>query len=448
MKLKGLLSAAVLLAALGGAVYWSNKDEESKKGKPDKDAAPKILEVPEDQFTQLEFQRKGGEATTVRKNKDGKWEITAPRPMTADAAVVGTVVSALAVFNSDKLVEEKAGDLKGYGLDAPSVQINITKKDGKVIKVLLGDDTAIGSATYVKVDGDARVFTVLGKNTIDKDWKALRDRRLLTFDGDKLTRVELMAGKDTVEFARNGSNNWTILKPKPLRGDNFAVEELVRKLKDAKMDEVPDADAAAEVAKKFAAGTLVGKARATDAGTPQEIEVRKDKDGAYYAKSNVVEGVYKVANELGEGIAKKLDDFRNKKLFDFSFSDPSRIEVKAPERAWVYEKSKTEWKRDGKIVRADMVQSLSDKLKDLSSVAFLDKANGAPYAEFTVTTQDGKVVEKVIVSKAGESYVAVRGGEAAVYGLDPKTVDELIGAAKIVQEGTGEKAPPKDPQKK
>ena len=151
MKLKGLLSAAVLLAALGGAVYWSNKDEESKKGKPDKDAAPKILEVPEDQFTQLEFQRKGGEATTVRKNKDGKWEITAPRPMTADAAVVGTVVSALAVFNSDKLVEEKAGDLKGYGLDAPSVQINITKKDGKVIKVLLGDDTAIGSATYVKL---------------------------------------------------------------------------------------------------------------------------------------------------------------------------------------------------------------------------------------------------------------------------------------------------------
>ena len=59
MKLKGLLSAAVILAALGGAVYWSNKDEESKKRKPDKDAAPKILEVPEDQFTQLEFQRKG-----------------------------------------------------------------------------------------------------------------------------------------------------------------------------------------------------------------------------------------------------------------------------------------------------------------------------------------------------------------------------------------------------
>ena len=58
------------------------------------------------------------------------------------------------------------------------------------------------------------------------------------------------------------------------------------------------------------------------------------------------------------------------------------------------------------------------------------------------------MVEKVIVSRAGTSYVASRSGEAAVYGLDPKIVDEVIEAAKMVQEGTGEKAPPKDPQKK
>ena len=448
MKLKGLLSAAVLLAALGGAVWWSNKDEAASVGKPGRDAAPRILEVPEDQFTQLDFQRKGAPPTIVKKNKEGKWEIAAPAPMTADSSSVGAVVSALAVFNSDKLVEEKATDLKGYGLDAPTVQINITKKDGKVIKVLLGDDTAIGAATYVKVEGDPRVFSMLGKNTIDKSWKDLRDKRLLTFDGDKLTRVELFTGKESVEFARNASNNWTILKPMPLRGDNFAVEDLVRKLKDAKMDEVPEPDAAVEVAKRFAAAAFVGKARTTDAGSPQELEVRKDKDGIYLAKSNVVGGVYKVSNELGEGLAKKLDDFRNKKLFDFSFSEPTRIEVKSAERAWLYEKSKTEWKRDGKIVRADMVQALTDKLRELSSVAFLDKAARPQFAELTVTSQDGKVVEKVIVSKSGESFTAVRNGEAAVYGLDPKAITELMEAAKTVQEGTGETAKPKDSTKK
>ena len=40
----------------------------------------------------------------------------------------------------------------------------------------------------------------------------------------------------------------------------------------------------------------------------------------------MVEGIYKVASDLGDGLDKRLDDFRNKKLFDFGFSDPTKVE--------------------------------------------------------------------------------------------------------------------------
>ncbi len=43
----------------------------------------------------------------------------------------------------------------------------------------------------------------------------------------------------------------------------------------------------------------------------------------------MVEGVHKLtAADLAKFFDKKLDDFRNKKIFDFGFNDPTQIEIK------------------------------------------------------------------------------------------------------------------------
>ena len=121
-------------------------------------------------------------------------------------------------------------------------------KDGKTDHLLIGDDTLNGSGAYAKLAGDAEVFTVATtvKTSLDKSPDDLRDKRLLTFDSDKLTRVELTAKGPAVEFGKNGQNEWQIVKPRPLRADGSAVDGLVSKLKDAKMD-LTDPDAAKTV---------------------------------------------------------------------------------------------------------------------------------------------------------------------------------------------------------
>ena len=83
---------------------------------------------------------------------------------------------------------------------------------------------------------------------------------------------------------------------------------------------------AKKAADAFASGTPVATVKVTDPSGTQELQVRKNKDD-YYAKSSVVAGVYKVSNDLGTGLDKSLDDFRNKKLFDFGFNDPNKIEM-------------------------------------------------------------------------------------------------------------------------
>ena len=206
--------------------------------------------------------------------------------------------------------------------------------DGKTHVLRIGEDTPTEGNAYAMLDGDKRLFTIASssKMALDKQSKDLREKHLLTFDQDKLSRVELeVAGKPPLEFGRAGTD-WQILKPKPMRADAFQVDELVRKLKDAAMvtDKDTETDPKAAAA-AFAGGQKIATAKITGAEGTLTFEVRKAKSGTaddYYAKSSTMDGAYKVAKEIGDGLNKSLEDFRNKKVFDFGFSDPTRIEIK------------------------------------------------------------------------------------------------------------------------
>src|ERR1035437_8343350 len=288
MKPKGLLIAVVLLAVLGGVTWWSNKNQ-ADKAKAPADATTKLLTIPDDQFQEIKIKKVTDEVLSL-KRENGKWQMTAPKPMAADQDAAGSMVSALANLNADKVVEEKATDLKPYGLDIPTLDVQIVRKDGKTDHLLIGDDTLNGTGAYAKLANDAKVVTVgtMTKTGLDKRADDLRDKRLLPFDADKLSRVELAAKGPAIEFGKNGQNEWQIVKPRPLRADGSAVDCLVSKLKDAKMD-----ISEARAAKKSAAATKVATVAVTDAGGTQTMEVRRDKDKNVFARSSAVEGLYK-----------------------------------------------------------------------------------------------------------------------------------------------------------
>jgi hypothetical protein len=432
VKPNGLLIAVAFLAVLGAGVWWSNRKQASAKT----DTTTKILSIPADGVQEVRL--KNPQQTIDIKRENGKWMMTQPQPLPADNDTTTTLVSALSSLNADTVVEDKATDLAPYGLKTPTEDVQVTEKGGKTDHLLIGDETLKGDASYAKLANDPRVFTVASyvKNNIDKSPNDLRDKRLMTFDSDKLTRVDLEpAGKSEVEFGKN-SDGWQILKPRPLRADGGTVDSLVSNLKDVRMDlsEEPD-----KAEKAYTAGTKVASATITDPSGNQTIEVRKDKDN-YYAKSSAVAGIYKVSADFGKGLDKNLDDFRNKKLYEFGFSDPSKIELKNA----TYVKSGDKWMSGAKTMDNTSVQDLIDKLRDLTATSFDQKGAGDEVLEAAVTSNMGKRVERVTISKQGNQYFAKRDGEPGIYGLDAKAVDDLQKAAGAVKEA----APPAPAKKK
>jgi hypothetical protein len=443
MRLRGLMIATVVMVALAAGLYFSNKQKSAEAAKPPADASPKILALTDSEVSKVDLKKKDAPETVLEKNNAGKWQLTAPKQFLADQETVGQLVTSASTVASDRVVEDKATDVSAYGLKAPSLEVDVTTKAGKTSKLKIGDDTPTNSGAYAMLEGDPRVFTVASyvKSGLDKSVNDLRDKRILTFDQDKLSRVELVAKKQDMEFGRD-KDQWQIVKPKPLRADGLQVEELIRKLKDAKMDLTVSDEDAKKAASAFASGTPVATVKATDASGTQQLEVRKSKDD-YYAKSSAVDGIHKVTADLGAGLDKGLDDFRNKKLFDFGFNDPNKIEMHNNGKTYAFQKTGEDWFSNGKKLDSTSVQSLLDKLRDFSASKFVDfTAVAAPSIDLTVTSNDGKRVEKVLISKQGSDYVAKRESEPSLYGLDAKTVDDLSKAASDVKE-----APPSSKKK-
>lgn len=445
MKGRGLLIAAVVLAALAGTLYWSNHRKPATSSLTSAaESSPKILDVTPADVSGITISKTGSPVLTLSKNEAGKWQITAPKPLPADQDSVSTLLSNLSPLNSDRLLEEKAAELNAYGLAKPAVEISLTEKNRKSEDLLLGDDTPTGSGAYAALKGDPRVFIVASyhKTGLDKTENDLRDKRLLTFDSEKLSRVELTGKKQTIELARS-KDQWQILKPKPLRADQSAVEDLVRSLGDAKMELSATEDEKKDVS-AFNSGTPVAAAKLTDVAGTAELEVRKNKDD-YYAKSSAVAGVYKVLSSVGTSMDKGVDDFRNKKLFDFGWADPEKIDIHDGAKSTSLTRSGSDWWSSGVKMDEGNVGTLLADVRGLTATKFPDNGFTTPSIEITVTSDSGKRVEKVQIAKNADRYVAKRENEPALYELGATAVKDLQDAAA----GLKPAAPPKpEPKKK
>ena len=450
MKNRGLIIAALVLAALLGLLYWSNRHPRSDNSNTalptPTEPAPNILTLNEGDINKIELKKKGGDQIVIAKDSNGKWQITSPKSIGVDDAAISSMLSMLSSLNSERLVEEKATNLRQYGLTEPKLEVNITDKNNSMRKLLIGDDTPTGSGAYAQLVGDARVFTIASftKTSLDKGLNDLRDKRLITAEADKITRLELIVKQQTIEFSRD-KEQWQILKPKPLRADGTKVDELVRKITEAKMDltaassetpgpsptpgaspsKAPTPAIKNDPASAFASGSVIATARVTtDSGT-QQIEVRKSKDD-YYAKSSVNDGVYKVASELGQALDKELDDFRSKKVFDFGAADPSKIEIHDGSKTYVLSKSGDDWlSADGKKYEKAGVDTLVSKLRDLQATDFADSGFGASALQITMTSDDGKRNERVSLSKGAKNTLARREGESSLYVLEANLIEDI-----------------------
>jgi hypothetical protein len=427
-----LLIASLVLAALGGWLYWSNHHKKSD----DTDPANKILSLKQEEIAGLDLKRKSGEEETLArdKNKSGTWHITAPKQLNANAQTVSEMVSSLSSLQADHIVDEKATDLGQYGLAPAELTLTISESNGTKHKLLIGDAIPAGVNYYAALEGDPRIFAITNytRAGIDKSIKDLVDVRLFPAEDTRIDTIELITQNKDIAFAqKNGA--WQIQKPQPLRADENQVNHLYHDIEGAQIDLTRTADAGEKAAAAFASGTNYATLRITDDTGAKLLEVHKTKDGAYYAKSSVVDGIYRISENLAQDLDKTVEDFTSKKLFEFGYVIPDQIDIRDGEKKYSLLRTQDDWSSNGKKMDRTSVEYLTSKLRGLTASKFVPSGYTTPSIEITVATNGRQNVEKIVIAKNGNDYIAKRENDPTLYQLDASSVETIEKAAADVK---------------
>jgi hypothetical protein len=74
---------------------------------------------------------------------------------------------------------------------------------------------------------------------------------------------------------------------------------------------------------------------------------------------------------------------------------------------------------------ATSVQSVIARIRDLEATHFVASGFGRPAIEFTVTSDGGKRIERVALSRSGSDYIARREGRPALYVVSATMIADL-----------------------
>lgn len=303
MKTHGLAIALGVLIVLGGALYWSNKHPQSgEASKLASDAAPSILKLDPSAITEVQIKKKDAETIELARSSAGDWQITQPQAYRADQTAVSSMLSTVSSLNSQRLVEDKASDLKAFGLDNPNFEVDLAEKDNKSQKLLLGDSTPATSGVYAMLAGDPRVFTVASydKTSVDKTVNDLRAKRLFDFGYSDPSKIELHNGAKSYLLIRgtSGSEDWWS-NGKKMNADN--VEMLISDLRDLSAARFPDSG--------FANPTIEAIITSDEGKRVEKIQVAKS-GNHYIAKRESEPSLYELDVKNVDDLLKAADEIK------------------------------------------------------------------------------------------------------------------------------------------
>ena len=459
MKPMPLMIALGVLVILGGLVYYTEENPPSSG-----DEKTPIVDVEQDSIQKVIVTRPDKDPIELQRGEDDEWTFGEPLTIPADQSSVNSMVSSLASMDSDRVVEENVVNWEPYGLTGQgTAQVEAVVEEGedeKTYRVIFGSDTPTGSGVYARLEGDPRLFTVYSyvKSGFEKEPFDLRDKRLLFVDDDKISRVVLKAAGGTIEFGKTGDSAWHILEPQPLRADNFTVGDLVRSLRNAEMMSV--LEEGEEPSGKYDFSKPSAGAEIVDESGTHTLTVAKGEDDEYYAKSSDLQGgVYEVSSTMAGGLDKTLEDFRNKKLFDFGFREIAKLELRDGDTRVVVEKQEDTWRQtsgDERELDSGKVQTVIDRLRDLTATSFPsdDESDfgeyglSAPAIEAKVEPVEGSGDEVMISSPEEDQVYAARAGQPSTYEVEKSAVEAIQQVIKDLleqEEAEDEEDPPTEP---
>ena len=371
-----------------------------------------------------------------------KWRITRPATLPADTAEMNDLLEKLATAKVKEFVAEAPRSKESYGLERPvKLSVHTGKdKDRATRTLLVGRVDAEKKGLFAMREGESSVLLLpeeIGK-LVPRNVAAIRNKQLVEFDREKVSRVEVDSPKGAVTLVRD-KDRWTISAPQALPADQVESGALLARLRELRAQAFLSDDAAGIA--RYVPKASVKISISEQGGPPITVllapspERRGGQPSAYAAVADKGPVVLVEAKAL-EDLSRSVNELREHTLFSgVEPKDVKRLRVRAGGQTAVLERSgDAEWKLlepakgGAKAARVDDVLYAVRALrwKDIVSPGGEEAAKyglDAPSMEVVLLKGDGGELARLVVGKREGDRAYVRTGAGpAIYAVDAKTL--------------------------
>lgn len=278
-------------------------------------------------------------------------------------------------------------------------------------------------------------------NTVEARRQA---QNVVNFDRDKIEGIVIQNGDDKVELRRQ-DKKWRLESPFKDQADGGAIDALLSDLDGwQKYDTIGAKEIDADKNRLNEFGVVKAKLRLKLLGKemPPEILIGKDAalEGKVYVRLENSKNVFLAAKNVRDDLAKKPEEFRDKKLTDLTSAQISRAVLKTAAGEMEMQKSGDHWEivrplraraDDQKVgdflaqvTTARIEQFVADDRGDLHAYG-LAEPRGA-ITLFTAEDKQGQSLQIGATNDKAKEQIYVRfAPRSAVYTL-PKKIEELL----------------------
>jgi hypothetical protein len=386
-----------------------------------------------------------GDQIGVVADEPGKWRIVKPRALRADNDLIAEFLDKLEGAKAVEFVDDAPKSLQPYGLDKPSkVTVWVGRdKDRAARTLLVGRPVPEKKGVYVKREGEPGVILTAEAvwTTFPKTVAALRDKMVVSYAADKLAKVEIIHGRETLGLEKEGTG-WKITAPETLRADSGPVTQLLWKIRDLQALGFLS-EGAAEVPRFLSKPEVIVRVWETGAKEPKTLLLQSSNErrGGQPAALAAVQGQGPVVLVEGKALTEltpSVAQLRDRTVFPtFDLGDVKRARVSGGDKPLIVEKSgETDWKqvepargatKDGRVANV-LLALKSLKWKEIASKGGDDAKFGLdkPELEVSVFKADGAEVGTLLVGKTdgAVTYVKVK-AEPGIFAVSSKDLEDL-----------------------
>jgi hypothetical protein len=386
----------------------------------------------------------GEGAIGVEPAEGGRWNIARPVALPADGDVVSDFLDKLGGGKVKEFVAESPSALAPYGLDRPlRVTIHTGKDKERVSRTLLvGRADSERQGTYAMREGGSTVFLVPDDvaKAIPRNVAVLRNKLLVDYDRDKVTKLEIDSPRGAVTLARE-DGRWRIVAPQALPADQVEAGAMLAKLRGVRAvgfltDDasgipryLPKPEVRVTLTQEGAPPTtlLLAPSKETRGGGPSAYAALADKGPVALVEAKWIPELSRTA-----------DDLRDRTLVSgLDTKAVKRVRVRVGGDVALLERSgDTEWKMlepakgTAKGAKVDEVLGMLRSLKwrEIVAPGGEDAAKyglDAPSMEVALLKPDGAPLATVLVGKReGDRAYVKLAASPSIYAVDARQLGE------------------------